>query len=362
MHENPLYWRRVMERLSRPEPWAVRPAGVPVLGDPCPTEVRVPLRAVLRQAFLAGNREAPLVDALADVAGWETGDEGKGRDGRVQIVVPVRGAHDALRLCVACIAAHTRGEYRMTLATSQDEGPALRDLAHEEMRNRDEATALAHWTHDVFTRPTPQSFAANCNLGASRCRSEFIVLLNSDAFVGPQWLDALLAPFSDPEVVAVGPMGTSVSGHQLVDRIAGPAQSATFPPTTASEVAQRVESYRLGREQFRISDAEPYPARRLVGFCLAVRRSAWDRVGGLDEALVNSHEDDELCLKLSLVGKLVVVPDLLVLHAGSASFAELPDAEAGYKRTLVENARRLDSKWGWIRADLRAWLDSRGWR
>jgi len=38
----------------------------------------------------------------------------------------------------------------------------------------------------------------------SRSRTELTVMVDSDAEPQPGWLDALLAPFSDPEVVAVG--------------------------------------------------------------------------------------------------------------------------------------------------------------
>lgn len=277
---------------------------------------------------------------------------------RVQIVIPVRGAHEALRLCLACVDAHTP-DGRVRMVCPRDE---LADV-------------VATWPRsDVPFRATPtdgpRTFAQNCNIGASpgnappEFRSEFLVLLNSDAFVGPGWLDALLAPFADPDVVAVGPMGTNVSGHQCVTGIPRMPSAAD----NAADVADIIARARIRSADWNEIKTAPYPARRLVGFCLAVRRSAWDAVRGFDEQFENAFCDDDLALRLNLLpmgaswGKCIVVPCLLVLHAGSASFAELPDAEDNYRRTLAENEARFRAKWGGQLGALNAWFDGRGVR
>src|SRR5262245_61337294 len=49
------------------------------------------------------------------------------------------------------------------------------------------------------------------NYGVSRTTTEFVVMLDSDAAPQPGWLPGLLAPFKDPEVMAVG--GFTVLGY-----------------------------------------------------------------------------------------------------------------------------------------------------
>lgn len=49
------------------------------------------------------------------------------------------------------------------------------------------------------------------NYGVSRTTTEFVVMLDSDAAPQPGWLRGLLAPFEDPEVMAVG--GFTVLGY-----------------------------------------------------------------------------------------------------------------------------------------------------
>jgi len=367
MHPNPLYWRTTLAGIGRtagPIDFMQHMAGVPVLGDACPAEVRVPLRAVLRRAFVGGNSEAPLADALADVSGWTSAAAPEPRAPRAQVVVPVRGAHDALGLCLACFDRHTSGEGRndagdvnVTLVSGADDGAAVRN-ALDTCGAFGGGGLCSCIARTVVCTPKARTFAENVNLGASQSRSEFVVLLNSDAFVGPGWLDALLAPFADPEVVAAGPMGTNVSGHQNALAEESTATVADLKLTSERvALATRFFAQRRGE----LSMTSPYPARRLVGFCVAVRRSAWDRVGGMDERFENAYCDDDLSVRLSLVGKCVVVPDLLVLHEGQASFRELGDAGA-YARGLAENEVRFRAKWGWLRPDWDAWNDGRGWR
>lgn len=267
----------------------------------------------------------------------------------VQIVVPVRGAHEALKLCLACLKEHTDEERMIVVATTTAESRDVEDVALSVFGGEPPI-----W---FTTSIEPQTFAQNCNMAAREGSAEILVFLNSDAFVGPGWLDALLAPFADPDVVAVGPMGTNVSGHQCIVR-GGPVGSLDALGTVA-DVADMTDIW-----TDTAGNGTPYVARRLVGFCLAVRRSAWDEVGGFDERFENAFCDDDLSLRLSLVGDCVVVPDLLVLHAGSASFAELPDAEANYARVLAENEVRFREKWerrGLIQL-LNAWFDYRGVR
>lgn len=379
MNPNRWHWRRVLARFGG-RGAAVPPhilhaidgtsdaAGVPVL-DPCPPDVRDAFRALAWRAFAEGNPAAVLAETLLDVAGWETTRAEAPPEGRprAQIIVPVRGAHEALRLCLACVDYHTKSENDVTLTVVMptDEANAVGGIIASCGPGGVELCSCI--ARDVVATPIPQSFAANVNLGASGSESEFLVLLNSDAFVGPGWLDVLLAPFEDPDVVAVGPMGTNVSGHQSHALVHPDRENRSEYYRNPATVAQLTEPFTsTTRVMFDGQKTEdqltPYAARRLVGFCVAVRRSAWDRVGGLDERFEGAFDDDDLSLRLSLIGKCVVVPDLLVLHAGSASFAELPDAEANYRRTLAENEVRFREKWAWILPSVNGWLDSKGVR
>jgi len=162
---------------------------------------------------------------------------------------------------------------------------------------------------DVLSNPDNRGFAAACNQGAAVARGGVVVFLNSDTMVAPGWLDRLLEPFGDSEVGATGPRSNFVSGPQL-------APSGTYDPTDPASFAAFAAAWT------RAHAGERFDVERLVGFCLAVRRVAFDSVGGFDEGFRRGgYEDDDLCRRLRHAGwRLVVAGDAYVHHDGHASF------------------------------------------
>ncbi len=58
---------------------------------------------------------------------------------------------------------------------------------------------------DLELVPTPGlTYYKLKNFGVSETKTDFVVMLDSDAGPKPGWLEGLLAPFADPEVMAVG--------------------------------------------------------------------------------------------------------------------------------------------------------------
>jgi GT2 family glycosyltransferase len=159
----------------------------------------------------------------------------------------------------------------------------------------------------VLTNEQNRGFAAACNQGAAALVQEVLVFLNSDTVVVGRWLDELLAPFADPSVVASGPRSNFVSGRQLLP-------GARY--TSKAELRSFERSWREAHS------GQLDEVGRLVGFCLAVRRSAFEAVEGFDEGYGSGgYEDDDLCRRLVAAGgKLVVAHGSYVHHKGHASF------------------------------------------
>jgi hypothetical protein len=75
-----------------------------------------------------------------------------------------------------------------------------------------------HDVADVEIVPTPGlSYYKLKNFGIARSQTDLTVMLDSDAAPQPGWLENLLEPFADPEIMAVG--GLTVLGYEsLLDR------------------------------------------------------------------------------------------------------------------------------------------------
>lgn len=161
----------------------------------------------------------------------------------------------------------------------------------------------------VMTNPENRGFAAGCNQGAAMASRDVIVFLNNDTLLAGRWLDALLEPFSSTDVGATGPRSNFVSGPQLVNQVGyDVAQTSKLRPFVRQWEAE---------QQYKTSEVE-----RLVGFCLAVRRSTYEQVGGFDEEFgIGGFEDDDLCARIRDAGyRLLITHGSFVHHHGHRTF------------------------------------------
>jgi hypothetical protein len=132
-----------------------------------------------------------------------------------------------------------------------------------------EALGAYRWV-EVIANDENQGFARGCNQGAAEARGGVLVFLNSDTVVPSGWLDELLAPFEMGDVGAVGPRSDNVSGSQQ-------AMAVPDPQDDPRAYVEFAESWRTSHR------GQTSEARRLIGFCLAVRTSSFRALGGFDE-------------------------------------------------------------------------------
>jgi N-acetylglucosaminyl-diphospho-decaprenol L-rhamnosyltransferase len=145
-------------------------------------------------------------------------------------------------------------------------------------------------------------FGAACNKGAQQSSCEFLLFLNPDASLGTGCLDALLdAMDTYPQASAANPCIQSIRGRKEF----------------------KYRCVLLPRSQWRERTAPgsvcEMPA--LTGGAMLIRREAFEKVGGFDEAIFLYHEDDDLSIRLrQQAGPLLYVPEALVNHqAGHSS-------------------------------------------
>jgi GT2 family glycosyltransferase/tetratricopeptide (TPR) repeat protein len=260
---------------------------------------------------------------LVPAESWfvETSQSGQERS---SIIVLACNQVEFTRLCLESVLKHTRGEFELILVDngSTDETPAL----FQEISTRAGPARVV-----VIRNPENKGFAAGVNQGLAQAHREFLVLLNNDTVVTPGWLDGLVAwAVSNPLVGLVGPMTNYTAPPQLVE--------AGYADLSGLDAFARQR-----REQFA---GQALDVPRLTGFCLLIRRTVLDALGGrLDERYgLGFFEDDDLCHYARAVGfKLLAAQDVYIHHFGSKTFAGLGiDTE----RQLRENFGRFRDKWG----------------
>jgi GT2 family glycosyltransferase len=140
-----------------------------------------------------------------------------------------------------------------------------------------------------------RGFAAGSNLAAGQGDAPLICFVNPDGDLAADCLERLERAFDDPSLVAAGAN-------------VGPMNQAL------------------------LEDGSP---SFLSGCCLAVRRVAFERVGGFDERFFMYGEDVDLCWKLRRLGRLVRVEDARFDHDWSDTRKRFPSLHRHFRHHLV---------------------------
>ncbi|GAB3343661.1 glycosyltransferase [Marilutibacter aestuarii] len=219
------------------------------------------------------------------------------------VVVAVHDAHDQVVQCLDALFRHTRldGGDQVLLVDDASTDPRIAPLL-EQYASRPGARVLAN--------PVNLGYTTTVNQAIARCGPGDVVLLNSDTRVGPQWLVGLKqAASSDPSIGTV----TAVSNDAGVFSIAAPENALErFGTDALARVA-------LG------AGALPFEVPTGNGFCLYIRRSMLDRVGGFDASAfpVGYGEENDFCMRAGNDGwRHLVAPSVYVWHSRSSSFGE----------------------------------------
>ena len=139
----------------------------------------------------------------------------------------------------------------------------------------------------------------------------------------------------------------SGAGRGLNIGLVGPMSNYAAPPQLVEGVPYRDVGdmhpfARRWRDEHR---GQWFTVPKLSGFCLLLKRSVYEAIGGLDERFgLGFFDDDDLAERARRAGfELAVAHDLFVHHFGSRTFAG-NGIDAG--KLLDENARRFADKWG----------------
>ncbi len=250
----------------------------------------------------------------------------------VSIIIPAFNQLDYCKQCVTSVLANTQVPYRLILV---DNGST--DGVAEFFDSVPGAT--------VVHSPTNVGFAAGVNLGLEQASlasplhaggpggAGHVVLLNSDTIVPSGWLSRLLEAMGQADDIGmVGPMSNNVSGTQQIDGLSFSTEAEI------DEYALKLHSENRGK----IRDAT-----RLVGFCLLIRDTLFERIGKFDESYgVGNYEDDDYCLRARQVGyRLVIAEDAFVFHYGSRTFLGMGITGQKWDELTERNRRQFAEKW-----------------
>lgn len=178
-----------------------------------------------------------------------------------------------------------------------------------------------------------KGFAAGNNVGIAQSKGQYVLLLNNDVVVTENWLEQLLLVAEHDETIGIlGPVTNYISGWQLVNKVNYDTNSLEGLDLFANEWRETNQGSIIN-------------SWRVVGFCMLIKRSVINKIGGLDIRYgLGNFEDDDFCIRSAIAGfKTVIVKSCFVHHFGSKSFRALGDK---YKKLLENNWEIFKEKWG----------------
>lgn len=166
-------------------------------------------------------------------------------------------------------------------------------------------------------------FAAANNVGIRVTRGDYVILLNNDTEVDPNWVSELVqVAESDPLVAACQPKILDFYDRKMFEYAgaAGGFIDIYGYPLARGRVFDFVEE---DHGQY----DDPCYIFWASGAAMLIKRRALDKTGSLDEKFFIYHEETDLCWRFHLSGyRVVFVPSAKVFHKGGATFKRKPYA------------------------------------
>lgn len=146
-------------------------------------------------------------------------------------------------------------------------------------------------------------FNAFANHGARRGCAEWVVIANNDLIFAANWLEELLA-----------------ADHPVVS-----------PKCPVRQSQLRITEDTTGYDN----------GVHFSGWCFAIKRDLWERIGGFDESFTFWCSDDVVIEQLKAIGiPPMLVPGAKVQHLGSVTLRQTHDPEEKLTRQQLEIFRR----------------------
>ncbi|WP_395776862.1 glycosyltransferase family 2 protein [Aquidulcibacter sp.] len=312
-------WDNTLSAFDVYDPWPVFVRSQP---DLCAST-----RDVL--ASIAKRCEPGLIDRLCMIAGQRNSNDQSPSDPfdfleetgvwpKVSVIIPTKVRLDLLALCLRGL--NTCTDYPDLEILIVDNGApcgAVLDVATSNAGNR---------PFEIVRHKAPFNFAELNNLGVETSKSDLILLLNDDVCpLEPTWLKRMISSAMKPNVGAVG-------------------ARLLYSDGTLQHGGVTLGLSGLCGHLWRGANSESVmnvprlvaPSRRLAvtAACLAVKRSAWQQVSGMNNVdFPVTLNDIDFCLRLESQGlETIYRGDAVLLHDESKSRGTTLDIKARQQR------------------------------
>lgn len=242
---------------------------------------------------------------------------------RVSVVVLTYNNLAFTQACLRSIEAESRWPQLEIIVVDNASTDGTRDYLREWAAHGD--------NRKVILNERNLGFSAGNNVGLAAATGDYLVLLNNDTYVTPNWIRTLVNHLrQNPQIGIIGPVTNNIGNEA---RIEIQYDNMDGMRTAAAAYTRR----HLG---------QVLPIRTVAFFCVAMPRTTYEAVGPLDEVFgVGFFEDDDYCRRVEAAGLGVAcAEDVFVHHHLSASFDKIK-AETR-QELFLRNKALYEAKWG----------------
>ena len=240
---------------------------------------------------------------------------------KVSIIIPVHNQWAYTHSCLASIQLNTTGvSYEVIV---------IDDCSVDETIH---AEKYVQGTL-IIRNETNLGFLESCNKAALHANGDYLVFLNNDTLVQPEWLDWMV------RTMETNPLAGMVGAKLIFSN--GSLQEA------GGIVFNDASAMNYGREDD--PGWHEYNYLREVDYCsgagICVRKELWNRLGGFDVRFSPAYyEDTDLAMQIRQAGfKVIFQPRSVIVHFEGISHGT--DIKTGIKRKQEENRRIFFDKW-----------------
>ena len=207
----------------------------------------------------------------------------------VTILKPVHGLEKDLEKNLRSACLQDYPHYQVVFSVQEEDDPAIPLLRHLEQEFGTHRVSVAIGRRQIGTNGKVNNLIG----GLAHARHEIVVISDSDVYLRPDYLKAIVTPLSDPEVGFVCTFSMATSAESWSEKMELLTMNAGFFPDT-------VFAHVTGTAKF------------CIGASVALRRSTLDEIGGLESLADFLVEDYEMARRIWKKGKKMAVAPYVV--------------------------------------------------
>lgn len=225
----------------------------------------------------------------------------------ITIIVVPRERFSYTRESLESIYEHTETPFKLIYVDGGSPAHVKNYLASQAIKNNFRLIRTEHYLSPNHAR----------NLGLREVTTKYVVFIDNDVVVTPGWLQAMLDCAETTEATIVSPLVCQYEPLHTEVHCAGGETGVRLEVKGNSTRRKIIEKiYKQGRK---VADVRPHLQRQETGLaefhCMMVRTEIFEKIGILDEGLLNTKEHVDLCIMVQNEGgKIYLEPDSLVTY------------------------------------------------